>query len=88
MWAVAVLAAPRLLPIRDALMCDIATTTAEEWQDLTRVLALNGIKTTQDLTGIGCAAISIGIESGGAASYVADLGLTVDIVGGVSGAPG
>lgn len=40
-----------MMPIRDALMCDIATTTAEEWQDLTRVLALNGIKTTQDLTG-------------------------------------
>jgi hypothetical protein len=40
-----------MMPIRDALMCDIAATTAAEWEELTRVLTLNGIKTTQDLTG-------------------------------------
>lgn len=40
-----------MMPIRDALMCDIATTTAEEWEELTRVLTLNEIRATQDLTG-------------------------------------
>ncbi|MFT7620998.1 MAG: hypothetical protein ACI9WU_000159 [Myxococcota bacterium] len=40
-----------MMPIRDALMCDVATTTAAQWSALTEVLVLNGIKTTQDLTG-------------------------------------
>lgn len=37
--------------IRDALMCDIATVSATEWDELTRVLVLNNIKITQSLTG-------------------------------------
>lgn len=40
-----------MMPIRDVLMCDVAITTVGEWEELTRVLTLNGIKTTQDLTG-------------------------------------
>ena len=40
-----------MMPIRDALMCDLAVTSEEEWLALTRVLTLNGIKTTQDLSG-------------------------------------
>jgi hypothetical protein len=40
-----------MMPIRDALMCDVASVTDEEWEVLTRVLTLNGIKTTQDLSG-------------------------------------
>ena len=40
-----------MMPIRDALMCDLDSTSREEWEALTRVLTLNGIKTTQDLSG-------------------------------------
>jgi Ca2+-binding RTX toxin-like protein len=34
------------------------------------------------LQGLGCAAISLGLKAGSAVNYVADLGLTVDLVGG------
>ena len=40
-----------MMPIRDALMCDLDTTSADEWEEITRVLTLNGIKTAQDLSG-------------------------------------
>lgn len=37
--------------IRDALTCDIATVSADDWAALTQILVLNNIKTTQSLTG-------------------------------------
>ena len=37
--------------IRDALMCDIETTSEGEWLAIAEILALNSIKTTQSLTG-------------------------------------
>ena len=40
-----------MMPIRDALMCDIESTTATQWAELTAVLTANGIKTIQDLSG-------------------------------------
>lgn len=40
-----------MMPIRDALMCDITTISNSDWQALTEVLDLNNIKTTQDLSG-------------------------------------
>ncbi len=40
-----------MMPIRDALQCDLDTLTLEAWRDLTAVLTLNGIKTAQDLSG-------------------------------------
>lgn len=40
-----------MMPIRDALICDIASTTPETWTELTEVLTVNGIRTIQDLSG-------------------------------------
>jgi hypothetical protein len=40
-----------MMPIRDALMCDIATLDEAERQSLTQVLTLNNIRTEQDLSG-------------------------------------
>ena len=40
-----------MMPIRDALMCDIATLDEAEWISMTQILTLNGIKTEQDLSG-------------------------------------
>ena len=40
-----------MMPIRDALMCDIATLNEEEWLSLTQILTLNNIRTEQDLSG-------------------------------------
>jgi hypothetical protein len=40
-----------MMPIRDALMCDVATITEDEWLDLTEILTRNGIRTEQDLSG-------------------------------------
>ena len=40
-----------MAPIRDALMCDIDTVSASEWDDLTEILRLNNSKQTQSLTG-------------------------------------
>ena len=39
------------MPFRDALMCDLSTTTLQAWQTPTAILTLNGIKTVQDLSG-------------------------------------
>jgi hypothetical protein len=40
-----------MMPIRDALMCDIATVDEADWLSLTQVLTLNDIKMEQDLSG-------------------------------------
>ena len=40
-----------MMPIRDALMCDLATTSLGVWQQLTAILQINGIKEVQDLSG-------------------------------------
>jgi hypothetical protein len=40
-----------MMPIRDALMCDIATVDEADWRSLTQVLTLNDIKMEQDLSG-------------------------------------
>ena len=40
-----------MMPIRDALICDIATLDEADWLSLTEVLTLNDIKTEQDLSG-------------------------------------
>ncbi len=40
-----------MAPIRDALMCNFDSLTLTEWQRLTQILTVNGIKTTQDLSG-------------------------------------
>ncbi len=40
-----------MMPIRDALICDLAATTLAAWQGLTAILRLNNIKTVQDLSG-------------------------------------
>ncbi len=40
-----------MMPIRDALICDIATLDEADWLSLTQVLTLNDIKTEQDLSG-------------------------------------
>ena len=40
-----------MMPIRDGLICDLATTTLSAWQTLTAILRLNNIKTVQDLSG-------------------------------------
>lgn len=43
--------AAAMMPIRDALMCDIATLEKTDWLSLTQILTLNNIKTEQDLSG-------------------------------------
>ena len=40
-----------MMPIRDALICDIASLDEAAWLSLTQVLTLNDIKTEQDLSG-------------------------------------
>jgi hypothetical protein len=40
-----------MMPIRDALKCDLAITSLAVWQQRTAILRINGIKTTQDLSG-------------------------------------
>jgi len=40
-----------MMPIRDALMCDLDETSVTSWQTLTSILSLNNIKTIQDLSG-------------------------------------
>jgi len=40
-----------MMPIRDALMCDIATLDESDWLSLTQILTLNNIRTEQDLSG-------------------------------------
>ncbi len=40
-----------MMPIRDALMCELADTTLEQWLEMTEILRLNDIKTVQDLNG-------------------------------------
>jgi len=40
-----------MMPIRDALICDLATSTLSAWQALTAILRLNNIKTVQNLSG-------------------------------------
>ena len=40
-----------MMPIRDALICDLDKTSLTVWQTLTVVLRLNNIKTAQDLSG-------------------------------------
>tara|TARA_B100000530_G_scaffold262461_1_gene175473 strand:+ start:18 stop:638 length:621 start_codon:yes stop_codon:yes gene_type:complete len=40
-----------MMPIRDALMCDVATLDEAEWLSMTQILTLNNIKTEQDLSG-------------------------------------
>jgi hypothetical protein len=37
--------------IRDVLMCDVETTSEDEWLAIAEILTLNSIKTTQSLTG-------------------------------------
>jgi hypothetical protein len=40
-----------MMPIRDAIMCDLDETSLTLWQTLTAILRLNSIKTVQDLSG-------------------------------------
>ncbi len=40
-----------MMPIRDALMCDLAATPLETWLGLTEIVTLNELKTIQDLSG-------------------------------------
>ncbi|MBU01597.1 MAG: hypothetical protein CME14_10145 [Gemmatimonadetes bacterium] len=40
-----------MMPIRDAIMCDLDETSLTIWQTLTEILRLNNIKTVQDLSG-------------------------------------
>ncbi|HJM76565.1 MAG TPA: hypothetical protein QGI71_12025 [Dehalococcoidia bacterium] len=40
-----------MMPIRDALICDMATLDRTDWLSLTQILTLNNIKTEQDLSG-------------------------------------
>ena len=40
-----------MMPIRDALMCDIAALKEADWLSLTEILTLNNIKIAQDLSG-------------------------------------
>jgi len=40
-----------MMPIRDALLCDIATLSKADWLSMTQLLTLNDIKTKQDLSG-------------------------------------
>ena len=40
-----------MMPIRDAIMCDLDETSLTIWQILTEILRLNNIKTVQDLSG-------------------------------------
>jgi len=40
-----------MMPIRDALMCNIATLDEAQWLSLTQVLTLNDIRREQDLSG-------------------------------------
>ena len=40
-----------MMPIRDAIMCDLDETNLALWQTLTAILRLNNIKTVQDLSG-------------------------------------
>lgn len=40
-----------MMPIRDAIMCDLDETSLALWQTLTAILRLNNIKTVQDLSG-------------------------------------
>ena len=39
-----------MAPIRDALMCDIESTSLDKWRELTEILTINDIKLTQDLS--------------------------------------
>jgi hypothetical protein len=45
------LIASYMMPIRDALSCDIAVLDKTDWLTLTQILTLNNIKTEQDLSG-------------------------------------
>jgi hypothetical protein len=40
-----------MMPIRDALVCDIAALEKTDWLALTQILTLNDIRTVQDLSG-------------------------------------
>jgi hypothetical protein len=40
-----------MMPIRDALMCDMATLDEAEWRSMTQILTVNSIRTEQDLSG-------------------------------------
>lgn len=40
-----------MMPIRDAIQCDLDSLSRDDWLALTDVLTLNGIKTAQDLSG-------------------------------------
>jgi len=40
-----------MMPVRDALMCDIATLDRANWLAMTQILTLNNIKTQQNLAG-------------------------------------
>ena len=40
-----------MMPIRDAIMCDLDETSLTLWQTLTAILRLNNIKTVQDFSG-------------------------------------
>ena len=40
-----------VMPVRDALICDLDETNVTSWQALTSILSLNNIKTVQDLSG-------------------------------------
>ncbi len=40
-----------MMPIRDALMCDIASIEQAQWIELTQILTLNDIREVQDLSG-------------------------------------
>ncbi len=40
-----------MMPIRDALMCDIATLDRNDWLAMTQILTLNNIKIEQNLSG-------------------------------------
>jgi len=43
--------AAEMMPIRDALMCDIAILEKTDWLSLTQILTLNNIRMEQDLSG-------------------------------------
>ena len=40
-----------MMPIRDALICDLDKTSTTLWQTLTSILRINNIKRVQDLSG-------------------------------------
>ena len=41
-----------MMPIRDALICDIAILDKADWMSMTQILTLNNIRTQQDLSGL------------------------------------